>query len=47
MPFKVVKDGDKYKLYNLEKKRYVKKEFKSKSSALSASRNYMAYDKRK
>jgi hypothetical protein len=47
MPFKVVKKGQGYKLYNLEKKRYAKPKFKTRASATSAKKNYMKYDKRK
>jgi hypothetical protein len=47
MPWKVVKQGDKYKLYNLDKKTYVNINFKSKQTALNAKRNYENYYKRK
>ena len=47
MPWKVVKQGEKYKLYNLDKKTYVKKTFKTRQSALNAKKNYGNYYKRK
>ena len=45
MPFEIRKEGDKYKLYNLHKKIYVKKTFNSKETAISAGINYMKYRK--
>ena len=47
MPFKVVKQGDKYKLYNLEKKTYSKKEFNTRKSATNMKSVYMRYDQNK
>ena len=47
MPFKVVKQGDRYRLYNLDKKVYSKTNFKTRQSALNMSKVYMKYDKRK
>jgi len=47
MPFKVVKVGTKYKLYNLDKKQYAKKTFNSREAANNMKRTYMSYDKRK
>lgn len=47
MPFKIVAVKDGYKLYNLEKKRYVKRTFKTKSSAINMRRTYMKYDTKK
>jgi len=47
MPFTIKKQKDgKYKLYNLEKKRYTKKSFKTKQSALNMKKVYMKYDKK-
>ena len=43
MPFKVFKDGDKFKLKNLNTNVVVNKSFNSKESALQAGLNYMAY----
>ena len=43
MPFQIKKVGKKYKLWNLKKKVYVKKEFNSKMTAVSAGKNYMKY----
>jgi hypothetical protein len=45
MPFKVVKKGDKFKLYNLDKKRYAKRSFNTRQSALNAGKGYANYDK--
>ena len=47
MPFKIIKEGNKYRLYNLEKKQYTKKSFNSRQSALNMKKNYMNYDKNK
>ena len=47
MPYQIKKIGKKYKLYNLHKKEYVNKEFKSKESAIKAGMNYMRYRKEK
>ena len=47
MPFKVVKVKEGYKLYNLDKKKYAKKTFKSRQSAVNMKNAYMKYDKRK
>jgi len=43
MPFQIRKIKDKFKLYNLEKKQYVNISYKTKESALSASKNFMRY----
>ena len=48
MPFKVTgnkKDG--YRLYNLDKKTYAKRTFKSREAAENMKRSYMQYDKKK
>ena len=47
MPFQIKKIGKKYKLWNIKKKVYVKKEFNSKETAVSAGMNYMKYRKEK
>ena len=47
MPFRVDKTKDGYKLYNLDKKRYAKKTFKTRQSAVNMKNTYMKYDKRK
>ena len=47
MPFKIVKQKDKYRLYNLEKKIYTKKSFNSYQSANNMKKSYMKYDKKK
>jgi hypothetical protein len=46
MPFKIVAVKDGYKLYNLEKKQYAKRTFKTKAAAINMKRTYMRYDKR-
>ena len=44
MPFEVIKQPNgKFKLWNLHKKVYAKKEFNSKKTALSAGMNYLRY----
>ena len=45
MPFRVDKVKDGYKLYNLEKKLYAKRTFKTRSAAINMRRTYMRYDK--
>lgn len=45
MPYKIIKKDDKFKLYNLTKKEFVNKNFKTKESAVSAGKNYMRYRK--
>ncbi len=47
MPFKIVKQGEKYRLYNLEKKTFSKREFKTRKSAANMKNVYMKYDKQK
>ena len=47
MPFKVVKTKDGYRLYNLDKKQYAKKTFKTRQAAINMKNNYMRYDARK
>jgi len=47
MPFEIRKSGDKYRLYNLEKKIYTKRDFKSRQSASNMKNVYMKYDKKK
>jgi hypothetical protein len=44
MPFKVVAKGDKFKLYNLDKKRYAKPTYNTRQSAKNAASNFMRYD---
>ena len=47
MPFKIVKENNKYRLYNLEKKQFTKKSFNTRQSALNMKKTYMNYDKKK
>jgi len=47
MPFQIKKVGKKYKLWNLMKKTFINKEFKTKETAISAGMNYMRYRKEK
>jgi hypothetical protein len=43
MPFKIEMRNNKWLLYNIAKKEYVKTQFKTKDSAISAGKNYMRY----
>tara|TARA_R110000796_G_scaffold219691_1_gene335731 strand:- start:1631 stop:1813 length:183 start_codon:yes stop_codon:yes gene_type:complete len=44
MPFLIEKiSKDKFRLFNINKKVYVKKDFKSKESAIKSGINYMKY----
>ena len=43
MPFQVRKIKDKYRLYNLDKKKYVNVNYKTKQSALNAAKTLMRY----
>ncbi len=45
MPFKIVKQGDKYRLYNLEKKTFTKRDFNTRRSAANMKNVYQKYDK--
>ena len=45
MPFQVKKVGDKYKLWRLKEKTFVKREYKTKESAIAAAKNFMKYRK--
>jgi len=48
MPFLIEKiSKDKYRLFNIDKKIYVKKDFKTKDSAIKSGINYMRYRKEK
>ena len=48
MPFRIdKKPNGKYKLYNLDKKRYAKKEFKDRATAQKMKKIYMNYDRQK
>ena len=47
MPFKVVPVGNKFKIYNTDKEKYVNKEFKTMESAKKTIVVYLAYDKKK
>ncbi len=47
MPYEVRKIKDKFKLYNLHKKKYVNVNYKTKQSALNAGKNFMKYRKEK
>lgn len=46
MPWRVDKKKEGYKLYNLDKKRYVNVIFKSRQSAINARKNYEQYYKK-
>tara|TARA_R110000851_G_scaffold132138_3_gene266454 strand:- start:513 stop:647 length:135 start_codon:yes stop_codon:yes gene_type:complete len=43
MPFKIVKVNNQYRLFNLDKKKYTKKKFKTKKSALAMSKVYSKF----
>ena len=43
MPFLIKKDGEKFKLFNIHKKEYVKKDFNSKEGAIGFARNAIRY----
>ena len=47
MPFAIQKVGTGYKLYNLEKKKYAKRTFKTRQAASNTKKVYMNYDKKK
>jgi len=47
MPWAIKKVGTIYKLYNLEKKTYVNKTFKSRQAAVNTKKNYERYYKKK
>ena len=48
MPFKVTGNkNDGYRLYNLDKKTYAKRTFKTREAANNMKRTYMNYDKKK
>ncbi len=48
MPWKVVKKSDtQYRLYNLDKKTFVRKTFKTRKSAINTKKNYENYYKKK
>ena len=47
MPFRIEKVGDKFKLFNLTKKEYAKKEFKSREGAIGFAKNAIRYREKK
>tara|TARA_Y100000310_G_scaffold236672_1_gene239893 strand:+ start:468 stop:611 length:144 start_codon:yes stop_codon:yes gene_type:complete len=47
MPFEVRKQGDKWAVYNLEKKRYAKMVFDTKQKALNMIKVWLKYSHRK
>ena len=47
MPFRIDKKGDKYKLFNLTKKEYVKKDFVSREGAIGFGKNAIRYREKK
>jgi len=47
MPFKIKKVEDKYRIYNLEKKRFTRGSYKTRQSAKNVMKNYENYDARK
>ena len=47
MPYKIVKKGKIYKLYNIKKKKFINSNFKSKATAGNQAINYMRYTNEK
>jgi hypothetical protein len=47
MPYKVMKMGDHFQLFNLSTKRILNVKFKSKETAISQAKNYMRFRKEK
>jgi hypothetical protein len=47
MPFRIDKTDKGYRLYNLEKKTYAKRTFKTRQAAVNMKKTYMNYDKTK
>ena len=47
MPFKIEKSGDKFKLFNIHKKEYVKKEFNSREGAIGFGKNAIRFREKK
>ena len=48
MPYRIDKVGDVYKLWNIDKKEYVKRFFKARASATNAGKQYIKFrEKRK
>ena len=43
MPWKIIKQEDKFKLYNTEKKKFVNKVFNTRQAAMNTRRNYERY----
>ena len=47
MPWKVIKQGDSYKIQNLTTKKISKKSFKTRQSAMTTKKNYENYKRKK
>ena len=47
MPFRIDKVGSKFKLFNLKKKEYAKKEFNSKEGAIGFGKNSIRFREKK
>ena len=47
MPYQIKKVGDRFQLYNLHNKAFVKVKYKTKQSAINAGKNFMRYRKEK
>ena len=43
MPYEIRQVGNKWRLYNLHKKKYAKKSFNSKQAAINSAKVYMKY----
>ena len=47
MPFEIRKVGDKFRLYNLHKKKFAKPSFNSRAAAINSAKGYIKYRERK
>jgi hypothetical protein len=47
MPFRIDKKDNKFLLYNLHKKTYVKKQFKTKQTAIKMGKQYIKFREKK
>ena len=47
MPFEIRKVGDKFRLYNLHKKKFAKPSFNSKETAINAGKRYISFREKK
>ena len=47
MPFRIIKQGDTYSLFNIHKKRLVQKTFRSREGAIGFAKNAIRFRERK